>query len=805
MWLKYALLILLPPLFFFGAIELVLRLVGFGDPVTFFRSIEVGGRTFTVENPYFGQRFFRQHIPRVPAWNLIPPPSQGIPRIAVIGESAAQGYPLQKIGLGSLLEGILEIQHPGQRFDFINACMTSVNSHVLEEVVTEVAALRPDVSVIYMGNNEVVGPYGPGTPFSSGLHTPWMIWLDKKLRATCTFQLVEHVYLFLAPAGRPRSWEGFDMFDELHVPADSSALAPVYAAFEQNLRSILDRLLSAGSRIVLCTVAVNLADWGPSGSVPLAPDSPAAQFLNEGSDLLEAGRPEAALGPLEQAVGVAPGHAAAFFLLGRALCQSGRTAEGEAALRRARDLDTHRFRADSRINDIIRRTAADYAAQGVVLVDADRGLVEGGVPGFNEFTEHVHLTFDGMKRLGLLVSEVLPPMLPQLGPPRPLREEDVAELRHRLFFTPFDEVLLASVARGVGDSRIFSSRPGAAEGSRFHAALEDSIRRANSLDRSQLEFEFAAAEALRPGAPRTIASFADYLSRMNLPQPAAAAARRVLLKKPTYFEGYRFLADAAKVSGDHATARLRYHEALAIYRLIPDAWKNLGDLALQDGDQQSAAAHYQRAFQLDVGNVPAALGLAAAQAAKGQRSAAVQTLRTACLHNPQNALLHLSLGRLLAAEGDDLGAIASFERALEIDSALSPRDLLRTVSERRPPEEVRAAFEKYAGRFGREADLHNNFAWMLATAPDAADRDPVRAVALAQRAVELSTEPNAYFFGTLSASHAAAGDFLAADVALADALRLAGSHDEALRRQLAAIGVAIRLRQPYVEKPPHSE
>ena len=60
--------------------------------------------------------------------------------------------------------GHLEIEHPGRRFDFINACMTSVNSHVLADIVPEIIAQKPDVAVLYMGNNEVVGPYGPGTP-----------------------------------------------------------------------------------------------------------------------------------------------------------------------------------------------------------------------------------------------------------------------------------------------------------------------------------------------------------------------------------------------------------------------------------------------------------------------------------------------------------------------------------------------------------------------------------------------------------------------------------------------------------------
>ena len=41
--------------------------------------------------------------------------------------------------------------------------MTSVNSHVVYQVAQTLPSESADVAVILMGNNEVVGPYGPGT------------------------------------------------------------------------------------------------------------------------------------------------------------------------------------------------------------------------------------------------------------------------------------------------------------------------------------------------------------------------------------------------------------------------------------------------------------------------------------------------------------------------------------------------------------------------------------------------------------------------------------------------------------------
>jgi len=135
-----------------------------------------------------------------------------------------------------------------------------------------------------------------------------------------------------------------------------------------------------------------------------------------------------------------------------------------------------------------------------------------------------------------------------------------------------------------------------------------------------------------------------------------------------------------------------------------------------------------------------------------------------------------------------------------MDAALSPRDLLRLVSENFPSAESFAAFSRYEERFGEEHDLYNNYAWLLATAPEAPLRDPAAAVRLARRAIELSTEPNAYYHGTLAAACATAGDFDAARSNVRTALQLA-SEDPELRAQLATMQQLFEAGRPYIEHP----
>lgn len=798
MWLKRVLLTLLAPILFFGALEAALRLVRYGGPLNFFESVEVDGKKFSVENLHFGRRFFREHVPRAPGWNLIPEPRDGVPRIAVIGESAAQGYPLQRLGLASVLEGVLEIQYPGRSFDFINATMTSVNSHVLEQIVPEIVAQKPDVTVIYMGNNEVVGPYGPGTPFTTWMSNPASVALDKRLRATKTYRLMEEL---LSPATRKGpTWGGFEMFSELRVPKDSPELAAVYVAFERNLESIVSRLLASGSRVVLCTVAVNLASWGPSGAVALPAGSREEDLVAQAKKHLEEGRSAAGIETLQEAKKLAPASAEIYFLLGLSYLNNEQPAEARACFVEARDLDEHRFRADSRINDIIRKVADRYAARGVVLVDADRDLAEGGLTGRREFTEHVHMTFDGMAKLALLVARAVGPLLPQESVARhEFTDADIPELKQRIFFTPFDEIVLNTMAREVGNLDVFRNRAGAQESRQFLAQEEAVLRASFPFSADQLRREYALAKSLCPRDSRIDESFAEHLLRLGESAEASRAGRRALARKPNYFPGWLMLANAARKTGNLDAAENFFRKALELSPLLPQAWTGLGDVARESGDKTEAAEHYEKALSVDASWSAAAIGLAEVQTERGDALLARQTLETFARNNPANADAAFAQARFFETRGDIEAAAASYERALELDPDLSPGHYLVFASRHFTPQELRAAFEKYEGRLGDSPVLWGNYAWLLATSTDPATRDPAKAKLLATQAYELASPKNAHVYRVLAAAYAADGDFARASAAV-DQARNYADLDRGLRMVLHEMAADFAERRPYFEK-----
>jgi hypothetical protein len=151
------------PLVFFGMMELVLRLVGFGYPTGFFLTSHRDGQKVLVQNNQFGWRFFGAAMARIPEPVCLPQVKEpNTVRIVVFGESAALGDPQPRFGVPRMLEAMLELRYPGTHFEVVNAAIVAINSNVILPIARDCAGAGADIWVIYMGNNEVVGPFGAG-------------------------------------------------------------------------------------------------------------------------------------------------------------------------------------------------------------------------------------------------------------------------------------------------------------------------------------------------------------------------------------------------------------------------------------------------------------------------------------------------------------------------------------------------------------------------------------------------------------------------------------------------------------------
>lgn len=384
------------PLLILGIVEASLRVAGVGYRTELLVPCTVQGSPAACYNLFFAAPFFPAGMVQTPRLFAIPAKKpRGTFRIFVLGESAAMGDPDPAYGFSRYLEVMLRESFPSMKFEVVNTGSVAINSHVLLPIAKGLADQRPDLFIIYSGNNETVGPYGPGTVLtSSGMSIP-VVRGDILFRSSRIGQLVVKL------GTQKQEWRGMEMFLDKQIRASSPLVEHSYANFERNLRDTIGVGRDAGARVIVATVATNVKDCAPFASLHrenLGQDDLRSwsALVQQGNDLETAHSYAEALKLYFSAAKIDDDYAELEFRIARCLWSLGDYKGAREHFIRARDLDTLRFRADSKINDINRSVASSLA--GVGLVDADAILANAspdGIIGSDLVYEHVHLTPEG--------------------------------------------------------------------------------------------------------------------------------------------------------------------------------------------------------------------------------------------------------------------------------------------------------------------------------------------------------------------------------------------------------------------------
>jgi Flp pilus assembly protein TadD len=150
---------------------------------------------------------------------------------------------------------------------------------------------------------------------------------------------------------------------------------------------------------------------------------------------------------------------------------------------------------------------------------------------------------------------------------------------------------------------------------------------------------------------------------------------------------------------------------------------------------------------------------------RGDFGEAATHYQTALQLQPREPQLHFLLALVLEQQNES-GAIHSYREAIRLNPQFTP--------------------------------ALNNLAWLLATHPDTSVRNGAEAVALAERACQLTQSQQAYFIGTLAAAYAEVGQFELAAATAEKAIAVAEARADKAHAQRTRAALALyRNRQPW--------
>lgn len=695
----------------FVTLELGLRAAGYGYDTSFFKPVQVGGQRMLVENDKFGLRFFPPEMARSPApvvMNATKP--AGSVRIFVFGESAALGDPKPAFGPARCMEKLLVDRFPGTRFEVICTAMTAINSHAILPIARECARHAGDIWLIYMGNNEMVGPFGAASVFGSQAPS------NAYVRFILAVQNMRVGQWLMASArkiaGRSSGlleWEGMPMFMKSQVAPEDPRKEAVYRNFAQNLRDILDAGHRAKARILLNNVAVNVKDCAPFASIHGLIGEAYATFqaaLTNGIRAEMEGSHPVALKFYEQAARVAPLSAEAHFRYGLALLRSGKAADAIPHLQQALDLDALPFRTDGRINSIIAQVARQATNGGVALFDTIALLAadsNAGVPGAETFYEHVHFNFRGNYLLGRAWAEQVAALLPQAGTSGEAKDWLTQEqCERKLGLTDWNRVAVYRDMLQRLSGPPFSHQINHSDRVKgLQTAIAEARKRMGTNAVQVARAVYAEALAGAPNDHRLHENFAEFLEAVgDAPQALAEWTRvrellphhhvayfqcgRIALRlrdlneaekqltqavtlRPDLAEGWLILGQVETLRGDHARALEHFERERRLAPRDPRAYYHIGKACSDLGRRSEAIGHFQHAVQLNPAYWEAHYMLGEELAFAGETALARKQFEIVIRLNPGYAMAHLNLGVALFQAGERETAVKRFEEAYRLD------------------------------------------------------------------------------------------------------------------------------------------
>ena len=351
-----------------------------------------GTTSYTINQRYL-EKYFPVNAPMVPELKpttMTAKKSDRLIRIVCLGGSSMFGTPYQMTStIPAIVQKQLRHIFPQNEIEVINLGAAAINSNVVLDLSKKILKFSPDIVLIYMGHNEYYGPDGVGASWLEK-RFPSLIRLKYSLNDFALSGLVSAVLRLVNNSGHHDDINLMKQVSQQStVRLDSKDDRWVVDNFKSNLSSIISLFQSHHVKIIISDVASNLI------FSPFISDTSAGLKLR----LHDLSRLHRAIDEhnVSQSYELASSlyttdssNAFIDYALGSAELALHKTERAKYHLQKARDEDLLKFRATSKINDIIRSTARRYNVPFVSTDSLFSSKSPDGIAGNNLFREHLH-------------------------------------------------------------------------------------------------------------------------------------------------------------------------------------------------------------------------------------------------------------------------------------------------------------------------------------------------------------------------------------------------------------------------------
>ena len=669
------------PFLFLGLIEIGLRIWGYGYDPNFFKvQRHDDGKNYLINNDEFTFRFFPPELSRCPTpFKMDAVKKPGVRRVFILGESAAMGDPQPTIGPGHILEVLLREKFPEEKFEVVNLGITAINSHVILPIARDVAARgQGDIWLLYIGNNEMVGPFGAATAFGNKSAPLPLVRLNLAVQRTRVGQLAVATMQQLVSKPSGSGWGGMEMFLQNQLPSNDPKRDTVHASFDKNLTAIAEAGIHSGAKVLLCTVAVNLRDCPPFGSLlseGLTTDQRQrfGAMLTNGIAQQDLNQPHASMEHFARAAEVDPDFAELQFRWAQCLHQATNVTAARERFQQACNADALPFRADTRINNTIRNVSERLSGSGAMLCDAEAALsrvAKDGIAGEESFFEHVHFNFDGNYKLARVWAEHVSELLSHDVRGKAAEGWGDQEFCERAIgLSDWNRMSVISVVGGRIQKPPLSGQ--FTNPRRTHALQKQwgesaqRVMRTNAL----MQARTAYVEALKRSPDDNLLreNFGVFLASIGDKPAALAQYQNITELLPHDFYSRLHVGRLLTGLGRRDEAEAQLQRAAAQRPFLPDAWFELGVVQAASSNYIAALENFQKVARMQPADISCRTYLARMLWQLKRREEAVQEYRRLIGLNPTRWESHLELAEFFGTGGDAANAIPEYQAAIKLN------------------------------------------------------------------------------------------------------------------------------------------